>query len=222
MNYIMQIQSPAAPATVSFQPGQVWDDTSGHPINAHGGGLLFHGGAYYWYGEYKVAGPEGNKAQVGVSCYSSADLYHWKNEGISLPVSDAPGHDIARGCILERPKVIYNRSTGKFVMWFHLELLGEGYNSARVGVAVSDSPTGPFVFRESFRPDGAMARDLTLFVDDDESAYLFAASDDNRTLHIARLRDDYLQTSGQYVQAFSDRYMEAPAVFRHNGRYLFI
>jgi hypothetical protein len=107
-------------------------------------------------------------------------------------------------------------------MWFHLELLGEGYNSARVGVAVSDAPAGPFVFRESFRPDGAMARDLTLFVDDDESAYLFAASEDNRTLHISRLRDDYLQTSGQFVQAFPDRYMEAPAVFRHNGRYWFI
>jgi hypothetical protein len=226
MIYVMQIQNThSATATVSvpgFQPGQEWPDTDGKAINAHGGGLLYHEGTYYWYGEFKIAGPEGNKAQVGVSCYSSANLSDWQNEGIALPVADDPSHDIARGCILERPKVIYNKSTDKFVMWFHLELLGEGYNSARVGVAISDSPTGPFTFVSSFRPDGAMSRDLTLFVDEDEAAYLFTASENNKTLHISRLSDDYLTTSGQHTQAFPDRYMEAPAVFRHQGRYWFI
>ena len=33
--------------------GEVWLDTSGNPINAHGGGILYHNGKYYWYGEYK-------------------------------------------------------------------------------------------------------------------------------------------------------------------------
>lgn len=33
--------------------GEVWLDTSGNPINAHGGGILYHNGMYYWYGEYK-------------------------------------------------------------------------------------------------------------------------------------------------------------------------
>ena len=36
-----------------FRPGQVWNDTDGNPINAHGGGMLYHEGTYYWYGEYK-------------------------------------------------------------------------------------------------------------------------------------------------------------------------
>ena len=36
-------------------PGEVWKDTDGNPINAHGGGLLYHDGTYYWYGEYKRA-----------------------------------------------------------------------------------------------------------------------------------------------------------------------
>ena len=222
----MQIQNPANPSAPAvkpcFVPGQVWNDTNSQPINAHGGGLLCHEGTYYWYGEFKIAGPEGNKAQVGVSCYSSPDLYAWVNEGIALPVSEDMHHDIAKGCILERPKVIFNRKTGKFVMWFHLELLGDGYNSARVGVAVSDSPVGPFTFCESFRPDGAMSRDLTLFVDDDAAAYLFTASEDNKTLHISRISDDYLQTSGEHTQAFPGRYMEAPAVFKHEGRYWFV
>lgn len=79
------MRTEALPSRSQFDPGQVWYDTDGQPINAHGGGLLYHRGTYYWYGEHKVAGLEGNKAQVGVSCYSSVDLYSWRNEGIALP-----------------------------------------------------------------------------------------------------------------------------------------
>lgn len=137
-----------------FTPGELWKDQSGTPINAHGGGVLFHNGTYYWYGEHKVAGELGNTAQVGVGCYSSQDLYNWKNEGIALKVNETdPESDIAKGCILERPKVIYNPKTGKFVMWFHLELKDKGYDAARSGVAISDQPTGPFTFVRSFRPN---------------------------------------------------------------------
>jgi hypothetical protein len=36
-----------------FKPGEIWTDTSGNPINAHGGGILYHNKVYYWYGEIK-------------------------------------------------------------------------------------------------------------------------------------------------------------------------
>ena len=36
-----------------FEPGEIWADTDGNPINAHGGGILLHNGTYYWYGEIK-------------------------------------------------------------------------------------------------------------------------------------------------------------------------
>lgn len=137
----------------SFFPGALWNDTDGTPINAHGGGLLFHEGTYYWYGEHKIEGTAGNKAMVGVHCYSSTDLYNWYNEGIALPVSEDENSEIAKGCILERPKVIFNPETGKFVMWFHLERKGEGYSTARSAVAVSENPTGPFNFKHSVRPN---------------------------------------------------------------------
>jgi len=88
-----------------FRPGELWPDTHGTHINAHGGGILFHDGTYYWFGEHKIAGEAGNRAQVGVHVYSSRDLLNWKDEGIALSVSDDPQGDIARGCILERPKV---------------------------------------------------------------------------------------------------------------------
>ena len=137
----------------AFHPGAIWPDNNGVHINAHGGGILYRSGIYYWFGEFKTAGRGGNRAQVGVSCYSSTDLYNWTDEGIALTVSDDSASAIAKGCILERPKVVYNSRTKKYVMWFHLELRGKGYGSARSGVAVSDKVTGPYRFIGSYRPN---------------------------------------------------------------------
>jgi hypothetical protein len=108
----------AADKVDSFEPGKLWLDDQEVPINAHGGGVLVYGDSYYWFGEHKIAGRAGNQAQVGVHVYSSKDLYHWKDEGIALKVSNNPKSDITKGCILERPKVIFNAKTKKFVMWF--------------------------------------------------------------------------------------------------------
>ncbi len=139
---------------VSFTPGEIWNDNKGVHINAHGGGILYHNGNYFWYGQHMIEGDEGNKAMVGVHVYSSANLSNWEDRGIALKVDEEnDDSDIAKGCILERPKVIYNEKTGKFVMWFHLELKGQGYYAARSGVAISDSPEGPFQFIRSFRPN---------------------------------------------------------------------
>lgn len=146
-------ESTKAPSAPAFKPGQLWLDNNGVHINVHGGGVMFHEGTYYWYGEHKVKGTAGNRAQVGVRVYSSKDLCNWKDEGVALQVSDDPKSDIAKGCILERPKVIYNAKTGKFVMWFHLELKGYGYRSARSGIAISDKPAGPFKYVRSIRPN---------------------------------------------------------------------
>jgi hypothetical protein len=245
-----------------FMSGKLWNDNKGVHINAHGGGVLFYKDTFYWYGEHKIEGALGNTAQVGVHVYASKNLYDWDDKGIALKViEDDETHDISKGCILERPKVIYNEKTGKFVMWFHLELKGKGYDAARSGVAVSDKPEGPFQFIKSFRPNagswpinvqdfhklpvadsikptycggkgclpahpdtlnllgrdfknGQMARDMNLFVDDDGKAYHIYSSEDNSTIHISQLTDDYLSYSDKYARFFIDRYMEAPAIFK--------
>ena len=245
-------QSPAAlplPPRTDFHPGELWPDDHGVPINAHGGGILFHQGLYYWFGEHKVAGPDGNAAQVGVHCYSSSDLYNWKDEGIALPVSDDPHSDIVKGCVIERPKVLFNASTKKFVLWFHLELRGQGYGAARCGVAVADQPTGPYRFLRSFRPDagtwpvnltsndripgprnwlardfagGQMARDLTLFQDDDGKAYAIFSSEENQTLHVSQLSSDYLHPIGHYSRVLPGGANEAPVLCKHDGHYYLI
>lgn len=249
----------------AFHPRQLWFDTEGRIINAHGGGMLYHDGRYWWYGEHK--GEHSNSAWVGVTCYSSTDLYNWKNEGVALSVSADTTSAIAAGCILERPKVIYNERTHKFVMYFHLELRGKGYGAAECGVAVSSTPTGPFQmvrhgrvnpgkYPEGFtkeqrkskeKPEdyrwwsdewykamdnglfvrrdlknGQMSRDMTLFVDDDGKAYHIYSSEDNLTLQIAELSDDYLQHTGRYWRLAPAGHNEAPTLFKHKGQYYLI
>lgn len=258
-----------------FTPGTLWPDTTGTHINAHGGGLLHHLGTYYWFGEHKIAGEAGNQAHVGVSVYASTDLLNWRPLGVALTVSDDPASDITRGCVLERPKVLFCAATGKFVMWFHLELKGQGYRAARVGVATADRPEGPYTFHRSFRPNaglwpenlppesrqplspdefqrlslargsqpgvptdlflrrdfagGQMSRDMTLFLDEGDPAagippraYHLTASEENATLHLSELTPDFLGTTGRYIRLFPGRSHEAPALFKHNGRYFLI
>ena len=250
-------QAPASVAT-SFTPGTIWPDDKGVHINAHGGGILDYGGKYYWFGEHKVAGGLGNTAQVGVHCYSSTDLYNWKDEGISLKVSNEPGHDIEKGCVLERPKVVYNKKTKQFVMWFHLELKGKGYAAARAGVATASKVTGPYTFLKSYRPNaeklpyyptstpqaeqvnctapanksdgffcrdmpgGQMARDMTVYVDDNGKAYHIFSSEENFTLHIAELSDDYTSHTGKFSRVYIGHQTEAPALFKKDGTYYMI
>ncbi len=134
----------------AFYPGEIWEDSEGNHINAHGGGIKFQDGTYYWYGEHKG---NNSKAHVGINVYSSKDLYNWKKEGVALGVEDDPDSEITAGSVMERPKVVYNEKTKQYVMWFHLELKGQGYAATRTGLAVSDNPTGPFKYLKSFRPN---------------------------------------------------------------------
>ena len=53
---VLIVTTTAAPAKApAFEPGAVWLDTDGRPIQAHGGGMLFDRGVYYWFGENKDA-----------------------------------------------------------------------------------------------------------------------------------------------------------------------
>lgn len=253
-----------------IRSGEIWPDNQGVHVNAHGGGVLYHDGTYYWYGENKSDST--SSAMVGIMCYSSKNLTDWNNEGAVLPVvlNDSTS-DIVQGCVMERPKVIYNEKTKKFVMWFHLELKGKGYAAARSAVAISDSPTGPFKYIRSERINpgvlpfdmnetqramldtldaekykewwtpmwyeaihkglfvkhdlqgGQMARDMQLFVDEDGKAYHIYSSEDNLTLQIAELSDDYLTHTGKYVRMAPAGHNEAPAIFKKSdGTYWMI
>lgn len=244
--------------------GESWYDTDGNIINAHGGGMLYYDGTYYWFGEYKSDST--SAALHGVGCYSSSNLVDWDYKGIALAVSQDWRSDIASGCTLERPKVIYNSRSQQFVMFFHLELVGTGYSSARVGIAVSSNVTGPYEYLYSYRPNagilpmnltenpdfdidmshyewwtpewteamtkgmiayrdlegGQMSRDMTLYVDDDGKAYHIYSAEENLTLNIAELTDDYLGHTGRYRRVLPGGHNEAPAIFKKDGKYYMI
>ncbi|WP_432327661.1 hypothetical protein ACRQ5D_30880 [Mucilaginibacter sp. P25] len=66
---LLSIIGRAQTKLTSFSPGAIWPDDKGVHINAHGGGILYNNGVYYWFGEHKIAGDAGNRAMVGVHCY---------------------------------------------------------------------------------------------------------------------------------------------------------
>jgi hypothetical protein len=161
----------------------------------------------------------------------------------------------ARPSILERPKVIYNKSTGKWVMWVHSDgpsspTSTSTYARAEAGVAIADSPKGPFRWIDSYRlnrvpsdsvpwcgtgsafdPAGGMARDMNLFVDDDGTAYIIYSSEENRTMYVSKLNRSYTYLSAapenavpgkDFVRTLACNQREAPAMFKSEGTYYLV
>lgn len=69
---------------------------------------------------------------------------------------------------------------------------------------------------------GQMARDMTIFIDDDGKAYHIYSSEENLTLQIAQLTDDYSAHNGTFVRVAPGGQNEAPTVFKKDGVYWMI
>ena len=247
----------SAPALSEFtNHATVWPDNNGAHISAHGGCMLKVGDTYYWYGEHRM-----RDRKTGVHAYSSKDLYNWKDEGLvfdsaTMQTQEGQGgrRGFAFGVNIERPKVVYNAKTKKYVLWFHQES-GGNYNSAFVGCGIADTPTGPFRHLYSGRTapatwpadmpanlkdyaegksqtydrqyarlmenyqSGQESRDMTVYVDDDGKAYIFCASENNQTMHVVELNDEYTGFTGRWWRILEGKSYEAPVVFRHDGKY---
>lgn len=206
----------------TIKPGELWPDDQGHHVQAHGGGIIKIKDTYYWYGEQRSKGLDTNFRYV--SCYSSKDLTKWTFRGNALQLSKP---DTVLGkWVLERPKVFFNPKTSKYVMYMHLDgsvmgtdkkTPGWAYAYARVGVATSDKPTGPFKYVRSFRPLGLESRDIGQFVDDDGTPYLIFESRPSKGFYIAGLSEDYLSTDRQV--AFIQAPLEGGAIVHYKGLY---
>jgi hypothetical protein len=79
---------------------------------------------------------------------------------------------------------------------------------------------GMFVQRDFEK--GQMARDMALYVDEDGKAYHIHASEENLTLHISELTDDYLDFTGKYIRVLPTGHNEAPSIFKRNNKYYMI
>ena len=157
--------------------------------------------------------------------FSSNDLVNWTNHGPSLSVEGLTWADNFAWA----PDAAYK--DGKYYLVFPA---GTGFkdrknpeNSTKwmgIGVAVSDSPTGPFsdaiggpLWREPY------ANDPSLFIDDDGRAYLYFHGRDS-DYSVFEMADDMLSVKGPMVRMDMGGYepkMEGPWVFKRNGVYYF-
>jgi Glycosyl hydrolases family 43 len=91
----------------------------------------------------------------------------------------------------------------------------------RFNGGAAPAETLDLLFRRDFK-GGQMARDMTLYTDDDGAVYHLYASEENATLHISKLSDDGLRSGGRWARVFPGGFHEAPAVFKRGGKYWLI
>ncbi|MBQ1846471.1 MAG: family 43 glycosylhydrolase [Clostridia bacterium] len=208
-----------------IRPGQVWLDTKGERIQAHGGSLMYLDGVYYWYGENKeFTDPEKGIWHWGVRCYRSDDLYNWEDLGLIIPPEpDDPDSSVNPHSMMDRPHIIYNGRTKKFVCWLKI-MQKDGSQSETVLTA--DKLTGPYTkVREGLYPLGMSAGDFDLAVAPDGKAYYYFERVHSETV-CADLTDDYTNVTGYYSTHFPRSHppyvREATAHFVRNFKHYLI
>lgn len=174
------------------------------------------GADFFWMQEWRV--------------YSTEDMVNWTDHGSPLAIESfewADDRAWAAQCI-ER--------NGKF--YWYVCLHSKLSNAMAIGVAVGDSPTGPF--KDAIgRPlyDGSWDYiDPTVFIDDDGRAYLYWG---NPNIYFAELNEDMVSLKGevrkidQTVESFGapnpearvkegkyvDTYTEGPWFYRRGDSY---
>ncbi|RYP02290.1 hypothetical protein DL764_005856 [Monosporascus ibericus] len=207
------LAASSAEASLQIVPGGSWTTSNGTHLQAHGPGVVFEGGTYYLIGEDKTQGT----AFQNINCYSSRDLVQWTYEGALL--SRTSSGDLGPNRVVERPKVMRNPRTGKYVLFLHID--SSDYGEAEVGIAVGDSVCGRYEYRGSFRPLGRQSRDMGVFLDPDTQVGYLLTEDRENGLRILRLSDDFLQVEADvflWRLSGGDR-VESPALVKTGGRY---
>ncbi|URZ09308.1 glycoside hydrolase family 43 protein [Clostridium felsineum] len=160
-------------------------------------------------------------------CYSSTDMVNWTDNGSPLSYktfSWAKGDAWAGQCI---PR------NGKF--YYYVPVTQKSGGMA-IGVAVSNSPTGPFTdaLGHPLASTGTGDIDPTVFIDNDGQAYLYWG---NPNLYYVKLNQDMISYSGKIVKVplttagFGVRtgdskratlYEEGPWFYKRNNMYYMV
>ena len=205
--------------------GAVMLDTSGNRIQAHGGGIIVVDGVYHLYGENKEKSVTGADIwHWGVRAYSSTDLVNWTDRGLLIPpVLDDEDSPLHPAQMMDRPHILFNERTGKYVCW--LKIMGRD-NIQSFTVMQADDFFGPYeMVKTGYRPFGYSCGDFDLDLDADGTAYLFFEKIHTNIVSCA-LSDDFLSVTEPHVlnlyRALPPETREAPVHFTRNGRhYLF-
>ena len=209
----------------AFHPGQVWLDTEGKRIHAHGGSVMYLDGTYYWYGENKERTTGEDKIwHWGVRCYTSKDLYNWEDKGLIIePRPEDPDSSLHPESMMDRPHIIYNEKTKKFVCW--LKIMNKD-NTQSETILTADEILGPYtIVREGLRPLNMSAGDFDLAVAPDGKAYYYFERVHSETI-CADLTEDYTDVTGYYSTHFPHPHppyvREATAHFTRKGKHYLV
>jgi hypothetical protein len=195
--------------TVTINNVKPRPDVNGEIIDAHGGCLQFFDGRFYLYGMHFGTNHNDTRPNCPLVVYSSSNLMDWTFEG-NLLREQPTG-------VYYRPYVVFNPKTKKYVLWYNwYQILWKG----QAGVAVSDSPLGPFtIVNQRARLSGSSPGDGSLFVDDDGTGYyIYTDIANDYAVRVERLTTDFMDSSGEYSD-FIGYGLEAPLLFRRNDLY---
>ncbi|MBS1662664.1 MAG: glycoside hydrolase family 43 protein [Bacteroidetes bacterium] len=157
--------------------------------------------------------------------FSSTDMTHWTPRGACLSTktfSWASGDACAAQCIERNGKFYY------YVAITHKKDQNSKGGIA-IGVAVSSSPTGPFVDAlgkalvtndmTTDKPHSWDDLDPTVFIDDDNQAWLFWG---NGSCKYVRLKPNMTELDGPITAFTPPHYTEAPWIYKRNNLYYLI
>ncbi|MDO5637283.1 MAG: family 43 glycosylhydrolase [Myroides sp.] len=158
--------------------------------------------------------------------FSSDDLQHWKDEGVILNVKEdvswADGNAWA-------PSIIENKQGRKKYKYYFYFSAGKQGEPKKIGVAVSDNPTGPFVDSGKplvdFLPDNIHSGqqiDPDVFTDPKSGySYLYWG---NGYMAGARLNKDMISIDKRTIKVMTPdaTFREAVYVFYRNEKYYFL
>ena len=213
-------------AQTSVQKNNLLFDTtiySGNPIiknkfTADPAAMVYNNTVYLYTGHDEAPDKQARYVMHDWTCFSSTDLIHWAEHPIPLSVKDFSWaqDDAWASQVIERNKKFY-----WYVAISHKTIHGKA-----IGVAVSDSPTGPFkdaLGKALITNDMTLETkiswddiDPTVFIDDDKQAYLFWG---NTFLHYVKLKENMIEMDGEFKTISLPHFTEAPWIHKHNGWY---
>lgn len=209
----------------SIHPGQVWLDTEGKPIQAHGGSVMFWEGYYYWYGENKERSLGIDETwHWGIRFYRSTDLCNWEDLGTLIPPDlNNPSSALHPNSKMDRPHILYNEKTKKFVCWIKI-MQDDTHQSC--AILTADNLLGPYTkIRQELYPLGMNCGDFDLVKAPDGKAYYYFDRVHFEMI-CADLDEDYTGLTGYYSthfpQPFPPFVREAPAHFFRKGKHYLI
>lgn len=181
-------------------------------------GAIVYNGRVYVYCSNDDENDDDSYDMSSIVCVSSSDLKNWTDHGV---VFDVP-RDASWSGLSWAPSPAYRN--GKFYLYF-------GNGGSAIGVAVSDSPTGPFkdpVGRAivtgstpGVQPFNGWLFDPMTFVDDDGQAYMYFGGNGDGNLRVIKLNNDMISTSGSAGKFTVPNFFEAAWMHKHNGKYYF-